>query len=93
MKKGDKVICVRDYIAAEPRRKLYSVGEVSEISSIGSNSLVWINGLLMRVDNYNITDLVGDTYFVLLNESRKQKLKNLEIVSKYSKYESNLYNE
>jgi ATP/ADP translocase len=100
IKKGDKVVCVRDYITAEPRRTLYSVGEVSTINSVinsvGYNNsetivIVWVGGLMMllsKKDGFTITDLVGDVYFILLNESRKKKLKNLEIVSKFQRYEN-----
>lgn len=96
IKKGDKVVCVRNYITAEPRRTLYSVGEVSTITSVGYNNsetivIVWVGGLMMllsKKDGFTITDLVGDVYFILLNESRKKKLKNLEIVSKFQRYEN-----
>jgi hypothetical protein len=88
MNEGDKVICVKDYIT-DDGRLLFSKGEISFIKERDirlwelERNIIYVDDILLMMEEKNeleITDFVGDLYFINLKESRKKKLEKLNTI-------------
>lgn len=72
MEIGDKFTCIKDYVTYPDKRTLYTIGDVTSVTSINGD-IVYLkprrvdsSDLLMKCeDGIHITDLCGDLYFII----------------------------